>query len=78
MHTCKGEVRGKGKALCTLVGSGVPVREDSYIWPSENKMGESIPFIIAFISTVLPPGAHLLLGGQRASIQVGLKCGLIH
>ena len=57
---------------------GVPVREDTYPEPSPSacEVGWPVPFIAAFFSTVLPPGTHLLLGGQWASIQSGHGVGL--
>ena len=56
----------------------MPVREDTYPWKPENEVGEGpIPFIIAFIFTVFPLRADLLLGRQIAIIQLGLKCGSI-
>ena len=52
----------------TFVGRGVPVREDTYPEPSACEVGRPVPFLAAFISPVLPPGTHLLLGEQSASI----------
>ena len=48
----------------TFVRRGVPVREDTYPEPSACEVGWPVPFIAAFISPVLPPGTHLLLGEQ--------------
>ena len=48
----------------TFVRRGVPVREDTYPEPSACEVGWSAPFLTAFISPVLPPGTHLLLGEQ--------------
>ena len=48
----------------TFVRRGVPVREDTYPEPSVYEVGWPAPFLAAFISPVLPPGAHLLLGEQ--------------
>ena len=48
----------------TFVRRGVPVREDTYAEPSVREVGWPVPFLAAFISPVLPPGTHLLLGGQ--------------
>ena len=55
----------------TVVRRGVPAREDTYPEPSACEVGWPVPFLAAFISPVLPPGAHLLLGEQWASIQSG-------
>ena len=48
----------------TFVRRGVPVREDTYPGPSACEVGWPVPFFAAFISPVLPPGTHLLLGEQ--------------
>ena len=48
----------------TFVSRGVPVREDTYPEPSACEVGWPVPFLAAFISPVLPPGTHLLLGEQ--------------
>ena len=48
----------------TFVRRGVPVREDTYPEPSACGEGWPVPFLAAFISPVLPPGTHLLLGKQ--------------
>ena len=48
----------------TFVRRGVPVREDTYPEPSACEVGWPVPFLAAFISPVLPPGAHLRLGEQ--------------
>ena len=48
----------------TFVCRGVPVREDTYPEPSAYEVGWPVPFLAAFISPVLPPGANLLLGEQ--------------
>ena len=48
----------------TFVLRGVPVREDTYAEQSACEVGWPVPFLAAFISSVLPPGAHLLLGEQ--------------
>ena len=47
----------------TFVGRGVSVRE-TYPEPSACEVGWPVPFFAAFISPVLPPGTHLLLGEQ--------------
>ena len=47
-----------------FVHRGVPVREETYPEPSACEVGWPVPFLAAFISLVLPPGAHLLLGEQ--------------
>ena len=52
-----------------FVRRGVPVREDIYPESSACEVGWPVPFLAAFISPVLPPGTHLLLGEQRARIQ---------
>ena len=36
--------------------------EDTYPEPSACAVGWPVPFLTAFISLVLPPGTHLLLG----------------
>ena len=48
----------------TFVRRGAPVREDTYPGPSACEVGWPVPFLAAFISPVLPPGTHLLLGEQ--------------
>ena len=48
----------------TFVRRGVPVREDTYTEASAYEAGWPVPFLAAFISPVLPPGTHLLLGEQ--------------
>ena len=68
---------GKVKAVpYTFVRRGVPIREDTYPESSVFEVGWPVPFLAAFISPVLPPGTHLLLGGQWASIQSGHRVGL--
>ena len=55
----------KGKVFpYTFVHWGAPVREDTYPGPSACEVGWPVPFLAAFISPVLPPGTHLLLGEQ--------------
>ena len=48
----------------TFVRRGVPVREDTYHEPSACEVGWPVPFLAAFISPVLPPGANSLLDAQ--------------
>ena len=48
----------------TFERRGVPVREDTYPGLSASEVGWPVPFLAAFISPVLPPGTHLLLGEQ--------------
>ena len=60
----------------TFVRRRVPVREDTYPEPSACEVRWPVPFLAAFISPVLPPGTHLLLGEQLASIQSGHQVGL--
>ena len=48
----------------TFVRRGVPVREDTYSEPSACEVGWPVPFLTAFISPVLPLGAHLVLVEQ--------------
>ena len=60
----------------TIVRRGVPVREDTYAEPSAYEVGWSVLFLAAFIFPVLPPGTHLLLGEQWASVQSGHRVGL--
>ena len=69
----------------TFVCRGVPVREsgvddddddDDYAEPSVCEVGWPVPFLAAFISPVLPPGTHLLLGEQWVSIQSGHRVRL--
>ena len=55
---------GKKVVPYTFVRRGVPVREDTYLEPSVFEVGWSVPFLCAFISPLLPPGTHLLLGEQ--------------
>ena len=47
-----------------FVSRGVPVRLDTYPEPSVCEVGWPAPFLAAFISPVLPPATHLLLGEQ--------------
>ena len=60
----------------TFVRRRVPVRENTYPESSAYEVGRPVPFLAAFISPVLPPGTHSLLGGQWASIQSGHRVGL--
>ena len=60
----------------TFMRRGVPVREDTYPKLSACEVGWLVPCLPAFISPVLPPGTHSLLGEQRASIQSGHRVGL--
>ena len=46
----------------TFVRRGVPVGEDTHPEPSACEVGWPVPFLAAFISAVLPPSTHLLLG----------------
>ena len=46
----------------TFVCGGVPVREDTYPEQSACEVGWPVPFLTAFISPVLPPRTHVLLG----------------
>ena len=48
----------------TFARRRVPVGEDIYPEPSASEVGWPVPFLAAFISPVLPPGTHLLLGEQ--------------
>ena len=48
----------------TFVRRGVPVMEDTYPEPSACEVGWPVPFLTAFISPVLLPGVHSLLGEQ--------------
>ena len=48
----------------TFVLRGVPVREDTCPEPSACEVGWPVPFLAALISSVFPPGTHLLLGEQ--------------
>ena len=48
----------------TFVRRGVPVREDTCPEPSACEVGWPVPFLAAFISPLLPPDTHLLLGEQ--------------
>ena len=48
----------------TFVCWGVPVRENTYPELSACEVGWPVPFLAIFISPVLPPGTHLLLGEQ--------------
>ena len=58
-------VKGKVKAVpYSFLRRGAPVREDTYPKPSACEVGWPVPFLSAFISPVLPPGTHLLLGEQ--------------
>ena len=55
----------KGKVVpYTFVHRGVPVTEDTYPEPSPCEVGWPVPFLAPFISPVLQPGTHLLLGEQ--------------
>ena len=45
-----------------FVRRGIRVREDTYPEPSACEVGWPVPFLAAFISPVIPPGTHLLLG----------------
>ena len=59
------KIYGKVKVVpYTFVRRGVPVREDTYSEPSACEVGWPVPFLAAYISPVLPPGTHLLLGEQ--------------
>ena len=60
----------------TLVRGGVPARENTYPEPSASEIGWPVPFLATFISPVLPPGTHSLLGEQLASIKSGHRVGL--
>ena len=60
----------------TFVCRGVRVREDTYPGPSAFEVEWPVPFLAAFISPVLSPGTHLLLGGQWVSVQSGHRVGL--
>ena len=51
-----------------VVRKGVPVREDAYPEPSACEVGWPVPCLATFISPVLPPGTHSLLGEKGASI----------
>ena len=62
-HLHNGKVKVK-LVPYTFVRRGVPAREDTYPQPSACEVGWPVPFLAAFISPVLPPGTHLLLGGQ--------------
>ena len=48
----------------TFVRRGVPDREDNHPEPSAYEIGWPVPFLTTFISSVLPPGTHLLLGEE--------------
>ena len=50
--------------LYTFVCRGVPVREDTYPEPLACEVGWPVPFLATFISPVLPPDTHSLLGEQ--------------
>ena len=52
----------------TLLRRGVSVRKDTVPEPSVYEVGWPVP--------LLPPGTHLLLGEQLASIQPGHQVGL--
>ena len=52
------------------------VEEDTYPEPSACEVGWPVPFLATFIFPVLPPGTHLLLDEQWASIQSGHRVGL--
>ena len=60
----------------TFLRKGAPVREDTYPELSVCEVGWPVPFLVAFISPVFPPGTHLVLGEQWASIQSGHQFGL--
>ena len=60
----RGNMSTKKVAPYTFVRMGVPVREDTYPEPSAYEVGWPVPFLAAFISPVLPPGTHSLLGEQ--------------
>ena len=47
-----------------FIRRGVPVREDTYPEPSACEIEWPVSFLAAFISPVLPPSTHLLLGEQ--------------
>ena len=49
---------------CAFLRRAVPVREGTFPEPSAHKVGRAVPFPVAFVSLVLPPGTHLLLGEQ--------------
>ena len=51
----------------TFVSRGVPVGEGTYPEPSGRGVWWPVPFRAVFISPVLPPGTHSLLGEQCAS-----------
>ena len=58
-------VKGNVKVvLYTFVRRGVLVRKDTYPEPLACEVGWPVPVLSAFISPVLPPGTHLLLGEQ--------------
>ena len=48
----------------TFLGRGVPIREDTFPEPLACEIGWPVPFLTTFISPVLPPGTHSLLGEQ--------------
>ena len=48
----------------TFVRRGVPIREGTYPEPSAYEIGWPVLVLAAFISLVLSPGTHLLLGEQ--------------
>ena len=50
--------------LCTFIQKGVPVSEDAYPGPLACEVKWPVPFLATFISLVLPPGTHSLLGEQ--------------
>ena len=60
----------------TLLRRGVPVTGDTSPEPSACEVGWPVPFLAAFITAVLLPGNHLLLGEQLASIQSGHRVRL--
>ena len=53
---------GKGKSHIRSVRWGVSIREDTCPKPLAFEVGRPVPFLAAFISSVLPPGPHSLLG----------------
>ena len=48
--------------LYTFIHRGLPVRDDTYPEQLAFRVGWPVPFLAAFISPVLPPGTHLVLG----------------
>ena len=53
--------KGKGSPY-TFIRGEVLVREDTYPEPSACEVGWPVSFPSAFISPVVPPGTHSLLG----------------